>query len=148
MINVIEREKSGLSLAFLSRVITTALAVAKFKKSKYEISVFFVAKKEIQQLNRNFRKKDKATDVLSFSQLEGRSLILPKTEPVYLGDIFICVKVAQKQAKELGHAYQREIAVLLIHGVLHLLGYNHEKKNDFIKMNQLEQKIINRLAIK
>lgn len=87
-----------------------------------EVSVLFTDNNEIQTLNRDFRGKDKPTDVLSFSQLEGPEQAMGTS----LGDIVISEEYAQQQAKKLKVQYEEEIARLLIHGLLHLIGYEHE----------------------
>lgn len=87
------------------------------------LSVHLCDDAEIRELNRRFRKKNKATDVLSF---EGDSeLFVP-----VLGDIVISIDTAHKQAEELGHTLLDELSVLFVHGLLHLLGYDHEKGDD------------------
>ncbi len=88
---------------------------------KVEVSVYITDDEEIRELNRNYRGKDKPTDVLSFP--------LNETFNGYklLGDIVISQDTAQRQAKELGHSLNYEVKRLLIHGLVHLLGYDHEK---------------------
>lgn len=95
-----------------------------FPATLCELSIVFCDNAYIQRLNRDFRKKDKPTDVLSFPQLEQRS----KYEPAYsLGDLVISVDKTASQAKERRHGFETELWKLLIHGLLHLLGYDHEK---------------------
>lgn len=107
-------------------------------KSITEISLVFTDDKTIQELNKNYRGKDKPTDVLSFSQLENPEFGI---EPITLGDLVISVETAKRQAKKYEHSLQREIERLLIHGTLHLLGYDHEKvdKNIAQKMRRKEK---------
>jgi len=81
------------------------------------LSLAFVGKDEMQRLNKTFRKKDKTTDVLSFA-LE---------EENYLGEIVICPDVVKENAKEYGTTAKKEIIKVFVHGILHLLGYDHEK---------------------
>ncbi len=98
-------------------------------------------------LNYQYRGIDRTTDVLSFPQEEKFSLkkIKPMQE-IILGDIVISVPKAKKQAKENGLTFYEEIKRLLIHGVLHLIGYDHEKSNkDFKRMQKITKKIINQL---
>ena len=78
----------------------------------------------IRELNQQWRGKDKATDVLSFSQVEGEG---PGTAPELLGDVVISWETAKRQALEMGHTSEEEMKRLLVHGVLHLLGFDHEK---------------------
>lgn len=84
--------------------------------SKREFNIIFVTKEEIQRLNREFRKIDRVTDVISFALCDDEEII-PTNE---LGDIFICIDRAVEQAAEYGHSISREIAFLAVHGYLHL----------------------------
>ncbi len=101
------------------------LAKLTLEKSKQvtdkEISLSFCTATEIQALNKQYRAKDSVTDVLSFPALP---------EVPTLGDIVICVSRAEQQASELGHSLKRELAFLFVHGLLHLLGYDHEVSED------------------
>ena len=118
----------------------------KFKGiSQLEMSLTLCGKKRIQSLNRIHRKKDKTTDVLSFPV---HDLYLKKKLLGYigLGDIFICLDVAQSQAKEFNISVREEIIHLFVHGFLHLLGYDHEiSKKEEKKMFALERKLISGL---
>jgi probable rRNA maturation factor len=104
-------------------------------KSGSTATVAFVSDKAIRELNRQFRGVDKATDVLSF----------PADEAHNLGDIAISVDTAAQQAKENGLTFDEEVAQLILHGLLHLSGYDHETDNG--EMNRLELKIRRRLGI-
>ncbi|PIQ96983.1 MAG: rRNA maturation RNase YbeY [Nitrospinae bacterium CG11_big_fil_rev_8_21_14_0_20_56_8] len=98
-----------------------------------EISILLVDDAGIRELNRRFRKLNKPTDVLSFPQYEGAPPS-PSTGP--LGDIVVSIETADRQAREHGLSLIEEIVLLLIHGVLHLLGYDHERS----KKEELEMK--------
>ncbi len=87
-----------------------------------DFTISFVEADEIRELNRNFRQVDSVTDVLSF---ESDGEIDPATGTEYLGDIIICLEQAAKQAEQSGHSVENEVALLEIHGLLHLLGYDH-----------------------
>lgn len=92
-------------------------------ESVTELSIILTDDAEIQELNRAYRSKDKPTDVLSFSQLEAAE----ENEPVFsLGDVIISTETADRQAKDIGHTFNDEIARLLTHGILHLYGFDHE----------------------
>ena len=107
--------------------------------SKVNVSVNFVSEGEIKDLNNKFRQIDKVTDVLSFPKLE-KSYFQKLTEfdgernpddgILFLGDIVICKKVAKKQAKDYRHGAKREICFLALHGLLHLLGFDHIKEEE------------------
>jgi probable rRNA maturation factor len=88
-------------------------------KARGDLSVALVSDRRMRALNRQFRGKDKVTDVLSF----------PAEAPGFLGDVVIAAGVAKKQAREAGHTIQTEVRVLALHGLLHLLGYDHEADN-------------------
>ena len=91
-----------------------------------EISVIFTDNEKIHALNRQYRAVDRPTDVLSFplfdEEVEG--------EPLALGDIVLSLEKAQEQATEYGHSFEREVAFLVVHSMLHLLGYDHETSRD------------------
>ncbi|MCD1146863.1 rRNA maturation RNase YbeY [Peptoniphilus sp. KCTC 25270] len=106
------------------------------KTEQIEVSVSFVDDEEIQQLNREYRGIDKVTDVLSFplcEEYDGRK---------QLGDIVVNTKQLERQAKEFGHSYRRELMYLVIHSLLHLYGYDHMEEEDKKVMRQLEEEII------
>jgi probable rRNA maturation factor len=90
-------------------------------------SVTFVDDPAIQQLNRDYRGYDKPTDVLAFSQLEGdEDFVMPEEELTLLGDVIVSAETAQRQAAERGHPLEAELALLITHGLLHLLGEDHD----------------------
>ena len=101
----------------------------------HSATIAFVSDKRIRQLNREFRDIDKATDVLSF----------PADEPNNLGDVAVSVETAAAQAKENGLSFDHEIAQLILHGLLHLSGYDHETDNG--EMNRLELRLRRKLDI-
>lgn len=92
-----------------------------------EISVTFVDNEEIQELNRTYRDKNQPTDVLSFPMYEPDQVEIETfdDEPLLLGDIIISIPRAKEQALEYNHSFERELGFLLVHGFLHLLGYDH-----------------------
>jgi probable rRNA maturation factor len=107
------------------------------------ITVIFVRDQKIRALNRDYRGKDYPTDVLSFraSEEEGEAFDFWATS--YIGDIVIATDTALRQAQEAGQSFAREVQELVIHGVLHLCGYDHESDNG--EMNRLELKLRKRL---
>lgn len=122
----------------------------------FEVSISFVSNEEIRDLNREYRGIDSVTDVLSFPMLEFEEDHdeLEDDEEEYieeelpLGDIVISVERADEQAKEYGHSFKRELAFLLVHGMLHLLGYDHEKAEEETAMFQKQEKILEKLNIR
>lgn len=123
--------------------ILNASALTRTPTTVTEISILFTDDKEIQVLNRDFRGKDKPTDVLSFSQREGRH-----PSPTMLGDLVISIDTAKKQAKKYEVTFLAEIRRLLIHGTLHLLGFDHENvsKAQAQRMRRLEAKLFKELS--
>ena len=93
---------------------------------KGNVSIALIEDKEIKKINKKYRKKDEVTDVLSFSNLESEKLAIPEGAD-YLGEIIIGYEEMKRQSTEHGHSERRELLTLLIHGVLHLLGYEHEQ---------------------
>lgn len=94
----------------------------------------------MRTLNRTYRGIDRPTDVLSFSMREGA---FPRIQPDVLGDIVIAVPVALRQASAAGHDLHREVDLLLIHGLLHLLGYDHERcGRDEVSMKRKERALL------
>ena len=99
------------------------------------LHIILVGTDKIITLNKQFRKKNYATDVIAFP------VDIDYPEEHFLGDIFICVRVAQRQAFHFGHSLKKEISVLAIHGILHLLGYDH--LTDHREMEMVQERLIN-----
>jgi probable rRNA maturation factor len=124
----------------LSKLVEKALRVEHFPKPA-EVSIVLTNDSNIHELNRKYRGVDRPTDVLAFSQLEDIE-ILPEEVPVPLGDIVISVETAVRQAKEHCHSLEEELDLLVVHGVLHLLGYNDETEEEAEEMRNHERKIL------
>lgn len=110
-----------------------------------ELSITFVDKSEIQEINKMYRDKDKVTDVISFA-LEEDEPDIDMSEfniPRVLGDIIICTDVAQEQSESYGHSFERELGFLALHGFLHLLGYDHMNEEDEKEMFGRQDVILN-----
>jgi probable rRNA maturation factor len=112
-----------------------AKALEAIGKSGSSATIAFVSDRSIRKLNQLFRGVDKATDVLSF----------PADEPDSLGDVAVSVETAARQAKENGLTFDDEIAQLILHGLIHLCGYDHETDNG--EMNRLELRLRRKLGI-
>lgn len=106
------------------------------------VSIAIVSENTIQKLNAQYRGKNQVTDVLSFTLWEEHNPNLPV---LTLGEIVICYKKAKQQAKDLGHSLEYEIATLCIHGLCHLIGYDHQTDEDYIKMKAKEDMLLARL---
>lgn len=138
----------------LTKTVQSALKTEGFE-TPAEVSIVLVENEEIRGINREFRDKDSVTDVLSFPMLEMEDGSL--TQPlkasdmdggrVFLGDLVICVPRALEQAETYGHSVEREMAFLTVHGVLHLLGYDHEKPGKEAAMFQKQEQILRELGL-
>ncbi len=92
-----------------------------------EVGVRLTGDREMGILNRRYRGKNRPTDVLAFAMQEGPPLPGPRRDRVLLGDMVVSVQTAARQAARRGHSLEREMAILVIHGMLHLMGYDHER---------------------
>ena len=111
-------------------------------KGEYITDVTIVDNKEIHKINREFRNVDRPTDVISFAFLDDESEKKLKGGPINLGQIIISFEKAEEQAKEYKHSLDREMVFLFVHGMLHLLGYNHMNEADEKVMFDLQDKIL------
>ena len=102
-------------------------------------SIIFVTPEEIQKLNSEYRKIDRVTDVISFALEDDEDKILDLR---ILGDIYICIDKMLEQAKDYGHSEKRELCFLFVHGLLHLLGYDHQTVEEEKEMFGLQDKIL------
>ena len=107
-----------------------------------ELSIALVDEAEIQRLNKTYRDKDAPTDVLSF---ESSDEMDRGDIPLILGDVVICPAIAAAQAQEYGQTFDEEMSLLTIHGVLHLLGYNHESDAEAEEMERIERKLLSEI---
>jgi probable rRNA maturation factor len=138
----IVRKKAGgtFSNRELKRIALKILELV--EQSQAELSIALVNNKEIRKLNAKYRRKDYPTDVLSFPAPNG----LPINVQL-LGDVVISVEKAEEQAKQRGRTVNEETATLLIHGILHLLGYDHERSAKAARvMGRLEKRIYRTLC--
>lgn len=101
------------------------------RTARGEVAIALVSDARMRTLNRTYRRKDYAADVLSF----------PADAPPALGDLVIATGVARRQAREAGHSDQTELRVLALHGLLHLLGYDHESADDDGRMKRTESRL-------
>lgn len=132
----------------LTAVLSMTAQVHNIKPSA-EVSVVLADDSYIHELNLEYRGKDCPTDVLSFALDEGEEPdIVDGPEESLLGDIIISLETAARQAEEYSHSLERELAFLTVHGMLHLLGYDHEEEVDRQEMRQQEEHILSLLGIK
>ncbi len=111
-----------------------------------EVEIIFVNNSYIKRLNKRYRKVNRATDVIAFPMEEDEKMARSlHFSPCLLGDVFISTERAKVQAKYFRHSVKKEVTILTIHGVLHLLRYDHEKKEDRRVMKQKEEEVLNRI---
>lgn len=119
-----------------------------------EINIAFVTPDEIREVNKNQRGKDTPTDVLSFpsinlavgeiidlTNIDHKFNINPENNAFSLGDMLLCIDVAKAQAKEFKHSLETELVRLSLHSILHCLGYDHIKDEDYVVMHKVEQEV-------
>ena len=127
----------GLSYEFFTLAAEAVFDEIDMSNNEYEISLLITDDETIRQYNKEYRNKDRATDVLSF----------PMEDEIMLGDIVISFDTAKRQAEEAGINADRETAFLFIHGLLHLLGYDHETSyEDEEEMFALQEKRLKKLV--
>jgi probable rRNA maturation factor len=114
---------------------------------KTELSIVLTGDGEVKALNRIYRKKNKTTDVLSFPLLEGKKMNLGPNVKVPLGDVVISLPQTRRQAAGQGRKFEEELALLLTHGILHLLGYDHVTKAQEKKMFGLQNRLLKKWKI-
>lgn len=120
-------------------------ALKREKLENVEFNIIFVDSDTIHEINKNYRNVDRVTDVISFALEDNETITLDHR---VLGDIYICVERAEEQAKEYGHSFLRELAFLSIHGLLHLLGYDHMVPEEEKIMFQKQDDILNEFGIR
>jgi probable rRNA maturation factor len=135
--------------AILTKMCAAANAIAEARGiADAEVSLVFATPGQIKALNREHRGIGEVTDVLSFPQEDGATAGSAGNGvglPRLLGDIVICPEQARTQAKEYGHGEEREFVYLFVHGLLHLLGYDHETEEDRAAMRAEEENAIKRI---
>jgi probable rRNA maturation factor len=139
-----------LDSAWMQQVIEKVLTVENLPPN-VEISLVITGQERIQELNRTYRGKDQPTDVLSFAMAEQKveeepvAFIGPPDGLIHLGEVIISYPQAKLQAAEAGQSNAREMAALIVHGILHILGYDHEKAALEPAMKAKEKQILDEL---
>jgi probable rRNA maturation factor len=138
LIEVVNRQRA--KAVDLKRAAQLARAVLnKIGEADAALTISFIHDRQMRQLNREYRGLDKPTDVLSFAYHEADDELEAAESPQHLGDLIISVETAERYAGELALSFAREIEHLVIHGTLHLAGYDHETDNG--EMNRLERRL-------
>ena len=131
------------------RTLVRAIVARELPEAQHAvISLHLVGDDTIRALNREHRGKDVHTDVLSFPLPDpnGMRFVLPPDQPAHLGDVVVSLPRAAEQAHDFGHSLDREIGYLVAHGVLHVLGYDHEEEADRRRMRQKEEEALRPLG--
>lgn len=139
-----ETEEKVLEEKELKKLIKYALKYMNLKNVSF--SVIFVDNNKIHKLNKDYRNIDRPTDVITFRLADYEEVMCGKIN--ILGDVYISLDKAKEQAIEYGHSYLRELSFLLIHGFLHLLGYDHMNEEDEKEMFSLQEEILDGYGIK
>ena len=142
-----EHLETGLEVSWLGGVARQVLE-AQGAGAQAELGLFIATQERVKQLNRDYLDRDEPTDVLAFSAGEGVEAELPPFVPppdgvLHLGEVIISYPQAVIQAEEHHHSVEKEIAILIIHGVLHLLGYEHDKPELERQMRDREEELLN-----
>ncbi|MBO5142422.1 MAG: rRNA maturation RNase YbeY [Clostridia bacterium] len=135
----------------INKVVQTVLEL-EYIKHDLEIYVTLTNNEEIHKINNEYRNVDRPTDVLSFPMYEREEIPKLRQEKQddieeVLGDIIISIPKIKEQAEEYGHSYERELAYLTTHGMLHLLGYDHMIEEEKIVMREHEERVLEKLNI-
>lgn len=144
MIGIFNKTEEKIEKKFIRDIVKYTFK--KLNVGKCEVNIIFVGINEIHEINKSFRGIDRPTDVISFA-LEDNDDMCMSDERI-LGDIYICMEKIHEQAKEYGHSEKREMAFLTVHGLLHLLGYDHMEKEEEKIMFNLQEEILDELGIR
>lgn len=139
---IINKTSEEINIAFYENLLKHFLE--DLEVSEAILSIILVDNKEIHEINKTYRNKDYPTDVISFALEDDKTMISPVR---VLGDIFISLDKAHEQAEAYGHSFKRELSFLMIHGLLHLLGYDHESKEEEEIMFSLQRKELEKYGI-
>jgi probable rRNA maturation factor len=156
---LIDNRQTGIAVdeameALVAQVVEKVLAYEECEED-YEVSISFVGDEEMRSLNNEYRGIDKETDVLSFPMVEFMGEEIEEEdenteyidEEIALGDIVISMRSVREQAEDYGHSINRELAFLLVHGMLHLLGYDHEDEATEKEMFEKQEAILKEMNL-
>ena len=140
----IDNEYGYKNYSYVKKVLNATLKHEKINNAVF--SVIFVDRDTIHKINKEYRGIDRETDVISFAFEDTGKLVYNNVR--LLGEIYICIPKMIDQAKEYGHSEKRELSFLSVHGLLHLLGYDHMTKEDEEVMFSLQEEILDSYGIK
>jgi len=126
---------------FNKKLRKISLLTRLFKNKNLAFTILLTNSLNIKKLNKKFRKRNKITDVLSFPFFSSKNLNLVKENNIYIGDIAVCYEIISKRSKK--NNFISEFDKVWVHGLLHLLGYDHIKNKDYFKMSKFEKRILN-----
>ncbi len=138
-----ETSKPKVSLPKIKRAAEQILKKIGWKKAG--LSVILTSDRKIQKINKLHLKHDRPTDVISFSQLEGRRIHYPSGQAPFLGDLVISLETTARQAQIYGNSFSYELAFYLCHGILHLMGHDDSTKAQAKKMETMQRKILQKI---
>ncbi len=124
---------------FLRSTAETTMKIMSLEDN--EVSLLITTNEKIRELNREYLKHDNPTDVIAFLMNEPN----PESGGYYLGDVVISAEMAQEQSDDLGHSFKKEMAVLIIHGILHLAGFEDNEKTKKKEMIAMQHKILEKV---
>ncbi len=142
-IEIINETNEEIDIIDLNNVIEYALKHENV--SNAIMNVIIIDNEKIHKINKEYRGIDRPTDVISFALEDDKTFV--NTDFRVLGDIYISIDKVHEQAKSYGHSFRRELSFLTVHGILHLLGYDHMEKNDEKIMFGKQEEILNELGI-
>ena len=159
MLDIANLTTQKIDKGFLQKAAVKALEALKQKNAS--VSLVLVGVGKIRQLNKTWRGRNRMTDVLAFAfnkhafactpekKKESFGFAVPKEAQEFLGEIFICLPQAKKQAKEIGHSLKNELTLLLTHGILHLVGYEDEgARRQRDEMEAMQKRIVDNILEK
>ncbi len=147
-LNYLDLEENKNYEKIIKKVLQKCFEEENLQDKKLYVNVVLTNDENIRNINREHRQIDKPTDVLSFPMYEREELENLKLENEdILGDMVISIERVEEQAKEYGHSFERELAYMVVHSFYHLLGYDHIKEEDKMKMRPKEENILQKLNI-
>jgi len=150
-VSIVQNLKIPIGESWLQRIAIRTIEVEGIPSTS-EMGLVITGNKTIQKLNKTYRGEDKPTDVLAFNMTPGTSqdsetlFVGPPDGVNHLGEVVISYPQATRQAQEQGHGITQELALLIVHGILHLLGYDHELPDDEQRMKARENEILEMLG--
>ena len=150
-VNFLDIEENSKHLELIEKVIKQAFYIEGIDKLNLYINIILTNPENIRKANKEYRKIDKETDVLSFPMFEKNEISeMLKNGNIsqdILGDIIISIPRVEEQAKEYGHSFERELSYMVIHGFYHLMGYDHMTEEEKNEMREKEENVLNMLNI-